>query len=422
MRRLMNTAGSIILSLILALLVWVGATSAQNPSVSLEREITLKVLNQPRDTVIVTRVETTVQARLIAPQNSLEMLRSSDFEAYVDLSEVPVGEDADVPVVVQVKRRGVQLVSYAPTSVRIRLEEYRTRTVAVRVNIVDTPPLGFVAREPVVAPTEVTVAGPGPAVGSVAYASVDIWLRGSRETIDRSLTPTPVDEEGSPVAGVTVTPTTVNVRVELAQRANFKPSVPIKVELGGEVAPLYAVSNITLKPTSVTLVGLPSVLEAIPGYVETEPIDISGATESVSKRVALKLPPGVSVVPETVESEASQMVQVDIEIVPITGGRTMQVPVSAQGLSPQYRATLSPESVDVFLSGPLVQLQDLTVEELEATVNLVDLGPGVHLLKPTVLVPADIEVKGVVPEAVEVQIVGPIPTPVPAVTSTSHGG
>ena len=419
MRRLANTIGTVILSLILALIVWIGATSAENPLVRVERQVAIRMLDQPPDTVIVTRIESNVQARVAVPQNLLDQLRTGDLEAYVDLAEVPIGTDTDVPVVVQVKRRGVQVISYTPTSFTVRLERVESRNVPVRPNIIDTPPLGYVAREPLVEPAQVTVTGPAPAVERVAYASLDIWLRGSRETISRALAPTPLDKDGIPVAGVAVTPATVTVKVELAQRANFKPSVPIRVDLRGEVAPLYAVSNISLKPTSVTLVGLPSVLEGIPGFVETEPVDISDATASISKRVALKLPPGVSVVPESVESDASQMVQVDIEIVPITGGRTMQVPVSPQGLAPQYQATLSPAAVDVLLSGPLVQLQSLTVEEVEATVNLVEVGPGVQVLKPNVMVPAGVEVKGVVPEAVEVQVTEPEAEP--TATPTGDG-
>jgi YbbR domain-containing protein len=233
-----------------------------------------------------------------------------------------------------------------------------------------------------------------------------------------------MDAEGSPVAQVSLEPSVVKVRVELAQRANFRPSVPIRVQLVGEVAPLYWVSNILVQPASVTLVGLPSVLEEVPGYIETEPVDITGATATVSQRVALRLPAGVSVVPETAQTEASQTVQVQVEVQPVTGGQTFQVPVNMQGLAPQFTATLSPEVVDVFLSGPLVQLQALDPAQIEVTVNLLDLSEGSHQVTPTVIVPPGIELKGMVPEAVAVEIVGPAPTPTippPAETATPAG-
>ncbi|MGQ9554054.1 MAG: CdaR family protein [Anaerolineae bacterium] len=425
MRKLVNTVGSLLLALVLALIVWVGATSAENPITTgwYQGQIPIRVQGQPQDTVIVTAMEAYAQARITAPQDYWDTIRVSDFDAYVDLSQVSIGSNVNVPVTVKVLKRGIRLSSFKPASVTVRLEQYVTKEVPVHANIIDDPALGYVARSPIVEPTTVTVGGPAPAVAQVEYVSVDIWLRGSQVNIERNIAATPMDRDDSQVSDVAVMPPLVNVKVELAQRANFKPSVPIRAQLQGDLAPLYWISNITVKPASVTLVGLPSALEQIPGFVETEPVNIDKATAPISQRVALKLPPGVSVMPESAQEEASQMVQVDVSVQPVTGGLILpQVPVHMQGLAPQFTARLSPENVDVYLSGPLVQLQSLTVDQIEVTVNLVDMGEGSHQLTPTVIVPAGIEIKGLAPEAVVVEIVGSTPTSVPsAQTSTLSG-
>ena len=421
-RKLISTVGSLLLALVLALIVWAGATNAENPATTgwYQGQVPIRVQGQPQDTVIVTAMEAYAQVRITAPQDYWDTIRVGDFDAYVDLSQVEVGTNVNVPVFVKVLKRGIRLDSFKPASVTVRLEQYATAEVPVRANVIDAPFVGYVARAPVVEPATVTVGGPAPAVARVQYTSVDVWLRGSQVSIVRNLAPTPMDGDDAAVSDVAVSPSLVKVTVELAQRANFKPSVPIRVQLVGDVAPLYWVSNITVKPGSVTLVGLPSALDEIPGFVETEPVDIDKATAPISQRVALRLPPGVSVMPESAQQEASQMVQVDVDVQPVTGGRTLlQVPVRMQGLAPQFTATLSPESVDVYLSGPLVQLQSLGADQIEVTVNLVDLGEGSHQLTPTVIVPAGVEIKGLVPEAVAVQVVGPAPTPAPPATPPS---
>jgi len=403
-RNLLNTLASVLLSLILAVVVWAGAISAQNPSVTqtFRQPLNIQFRNQPEGTVVVTRLDTTVQVRLTAPQDTWAVLSASDMEAYVDLSQAPIGQDVQLEVVVQIKRPGVRLVERSPAFTTVRLERLASKTVPVRVNIIDSPPLGYVTREPVVTPPEVEVSGPQPSVDRVDHVGVDVWLRGTTESINRDLAPSPLSKDSLPITGLTVTPPTVNVQIELAQRANWAPNVPVRVNLVGEVAPLYSVSNITVVPSRVTLLGLPDALSEIQGYINTEPIDITGATESISRRVTLQLPAGVTVVPDT--PEASQTVQVEIEIVPITSGRTMQVPVRGQGLAPGFEATFSPDTVDVVLYGPLAQLQNLTADDVQATVNLVDLAPGTHRLTPTVVVPPEFELKGVLPETVEVQI------------------
>ncbi|MGI6206626.1 MAG: YbbR-like domain-containing protein [Anaerolineae bacterium] len=421
MRRIINTLGSILLSLVLAFIIWAGATSAENPPVTqaFRQPIPIQLRNQPEGTVVVTRTESSVQLRLTAPQNTWTVLGTNDIDAYVDLSQAPVGSEVELPVTVQIKRPGIRVVEQSPVLTRIRLERLSSKQVPVRVNIIDSPPLGYVTREPVVDPAQVTVSGPEPAVQSIVSAGVDVWLRGTTETVDRSLAPTPLDEDGLPVTGVTMQPSVVNVRVELAQRANWEPSVPVRVNLVGEPAALYSVSNITVTPSRVTLLGLPAALDEIEGYINTEPIDITGATDSISMRVALELPPGVTVVPDS--PEASQTVLVSVEIVPITASRTMQVPVRAQGIAPGLEAHFSPETVDVILNGPLAQLQNLAPESVEATVNLVDLAPGTHRLTPTVIVPAGIELRGILPEAVEVQLIATEATPEPEATAAPSG-
>lgn len=421
LRRLLNVLGSVLLSLVLAFLVWAGATSAENPPVTqlFRQPIPIQLRNQPEGTVVVTRVDTSVQVRLTAPQNTWPRLGTNDLEAYVDLADAPIGREVELPVTVNIKRPGIRLEEQTPVLTTIRLERLASKTVPVRVNVIDSPPLGYVTRDPVVDPQTVVVSGAEPAVARVAFAGVDVWLRGTTESVDRSLTPTPLDEDALPVTGVTVTPSAVNVRVELAQRANWEPSVPVRVNLVGEPAALYSVSNIAVTPSRVTLLGLPSALAEIEGYINTEPVDITGATDTISRRVALELPPGVTVVPDS--PEASQTVLVTVEIVPITASRTMQVPVRAQGLAPGLEARFSPGAVDVILYGPLAQLQTLVPESIEATVNLVDLSPGTHRLTPTVIPPAGTELRGIFPEAVEVQVTASGSSPTPEATTAPAG-
>jgi len=55
-------------------------------------------------------------------------------------------------------------------------------------------------------------------------------------------------------------------------------------------------------------------------------------------------------------------------------------------------------------------LLDLGPDEVPIILDLTGLGPGVHVLEPSVPVPSDIRVEGIAPQTVEVTI-GPAPTP-----------
>jgi YbbR domain-containing protein len=208
------------------------------------------------------------------------------------------------------------------------------------------------------------------------------------------------------------------------QRFGYQ-DVSVRVRIKGEVASGYWISNIAVSPSTVTVVGNPSVLKELPGYVETLPVDVTNATANITERVALDLPQGVSVVqPESGEGQTIGGVQVIIQISAVEGGQTVQRAVQFQGLAENLTAVARPAQVDVILSGPLPRLQSLTLQDVQVIANLYGLGVGTHQVKPTIVVPKSLQVESILPETIEVQISllsgaptsAPLPTPLPGGT------
>ena len=89
------------------------------------------------------------------------------------------------------------------------------------------------------------------------------------------------------------------------------------------------------------------------GFVETTPISLDGANESLEIRATLNLPEGVTVV-------GSQNITVQIGIAPVESSINFNnIPVQFEGLGTGLSATTSPDTVDVYLSGPLYLLEAL---------------------------------------------------------------
>ena len=126
-------------------------------------------------------------------------------------------------------------------------------------------------------------------------------------------------------------------------------------------------------------------------------------------RLDLILPSGVSVV-------GDPSVQVQVGIATIEGSLTMtSQPVEFLNLDPSLAAEVSPQTVDVILSGPLPILDRLTTADLRVVVDLNGLTAGTYQLHPTVeLQVSEIRVESMLPESVEVRIQkAPLPTPTP---------
>ncbi len=399
-QRILSNLGSALLALLLAFVVWVVAVNEENPQKEdpFPNPIPIEFINQPQGIVVFGDVVESVQVVIRAPQSSWDNLRPSSFKAWVDLEGLPVGLH-EMEVQVTCSDRNVHIVEIRPNKITVRLEELKEKEVDVRVNVVDSPPIGYVSRPPTVEPAKVTVRGPGLVVDQVVEVTADIYLRGAKNTVEREVKdPTPRDAQGEPLSSVTIEPAVLKVIVPIEQRAGFR-DVPVRVIRKGQPAPGYWISNVSVEPSIVTVVGSPVAIAAIPGYLETAPVNVEGASSDVVERVPLVLPEGVSVL------GGNQGVSVNVKVEAIEGGLTVQRTVNVQGLDLALKATASPQQVDVILSGPLPRLETLSQGDVQVVVDLVGLDPGTHKVHPTAIVPEGIKVQSIIPDTIEVEIV-----------------
>lgn len=413
-----------VLAIILATMVWFVAVREENPPIEDDyaESINLEVENLPAGTIIFGEVPDQVNLRLRAPQSSWEELSTAKFRAWIDLSGLSPGLH-DLPVQIEVSDRSVVVVEKRPGSVNVRLELLAEDQFPINVEVVDSPPLGYVARSPVLDPITATVKGPASIVNQIDQVWAEVYLRAAKETVERSVDLSARNLNGDVLKRLAITPPKVHVTVPIEQRFGYR-DVSVSVVITGEVASGYWISNILVDPSTVTVVGGPSALNNIPGFVETFEVDVSDATEDISERVALNLPPGVSMVqPENQVSDNNGGVLVTVDVAAIEGGQTVQRMVTFQGLRETRWAVASPPQVDVILSGPLPRLQSLTIRDVKVIADLFGLDPGIHKVKPTVVVPEGLRVESVLPDTIEVEIgIGrlftPTPTPIPPPTST----
>jgi YbbR domain-containing protein len=171
----------------------------------------------------------------------------------------------------------------------------------------------------------------------------------------------------------------------------------VKIDLRGNPAPGYSIANVSVNPQIATVFGSPTTLDALPGFISTEPVSVTNATEGLNQRVKLDLPPGVSML-------GDPFVQVSVRIDAIESSLKVQrVPV-AQGLLPGLEARLSPELVDVIVSGPVPILDTLRADDVQVILNLLNLDIGTHQLTPDVSVPNGLTVVSVLPASIQVVI------------------
>jgi len=395
-RALLIDLSSALIALILALTTWVVAMREQSPIVQdrFSQPIPIEVKNQGEDLLIVGGFEEEVTLLVRAPQKAWGDLEAEEFHAYIDLADLGVGTH-EVPVKVQ-HPGTVRVVEKSPDVVSITLDKAAQRRFRVEANILGDVPVGYRYGVPLVTPSQVVVSGPQSLVDQVEAVVIDLQLRGEKTTMEKAFEPWPQNNIGGTVSGVEISPSQVMVQLPIEQESGYR-DVSVKVVTQGTVASGYWISDMRVDPSTVTVYGDPQRVSELLGFVETEPVDVEGANANLTRSVGLVLPEDISLL-------GVGRVLVRISISPVLGGQTIRVSPTLQGLAPGLGATVSPETVEVILAGPLADLSALQAEDVQVLLDLLDLGPGTYKISPQVVKPDSLEVQSIVPDQLEVVI------------------
>ncbi|NJN53391.1 MAG: hypothetical protein HC804_00745 [Anaerolineae bacterium] len=398
---------ALLLSLLLALVIWVNAQQVEDPLLRRALQIPVEFIGVPENVKIIepSNLNSTVLIVYEGPTSEVDLLTSADFSATVDLSQVPYGQEQLVPVMVTLGNDQITLDPPAPSEIVVHLEELVSKQVPVELDLRGSVPRGYTAGEALLEPSFITVKGIASDVDRLALARVTVFLS-NEDTQTKVVSPQPIfyDQQGR-VAGVSnleVSANQVMVTIPIQEAADFANKV-INVNVVGDPAPGYRVLNTSVEPPSVLVTGRPSQLE-LPFRVQTEPIDVTGLTETFQTRVSLILPPGITL-------DEVQEVVATVEIEPFSSTKIFNRPVDVLGLSEELEAVVKPETARVVLFGPLPVLDALPEQEVVVTVDVFGLEEGTYELEPTVTIPErGLEIRSVQPTLITVVITQPVTT------------
>jgi YbbR domain-containing protein len=234
--------------------------------------------------------------------------------------------------------------------------------------------------------------------------------------ITRTISLQAVDANEQAIDGLTITPDQITVTQYITQRGGYR-NVVVKVTSAGQVENGYRLTNLSVYPPTVTIFSSdPQQVNEIPGYIETVPVDLNGVKDDQDLKVALNLPSGVSVV-------GDQTVQVQVGIAAIEGSITLNnMRIELVGLAEGIFGRVSPETVDVIISGPLPLLDGLKSRDVSVVVEMNGEDVGNYQRTPRVLLKsAELSVESILPGSVEVNVIGRVtitPTVPPRITPT----
>jgi len=375
---------SMLLSLLLAVLVWGYVVGVENPQKETDLyDITVRYegleLLDDRDLVIVDGLDETVDLRVRGRRTDLMNL-SEDTNVSVTVNVSSINASGTFTPLVEVSiPSSVELVRQSVNRMPLKVENMLTRQVAVDVML---DPASTIADDHMIgeltsSPESIRVRGPESIVSSIDVAATRILRENISTTIVTEEMYTFLDSAGVPVAmdGLEVDTDRITATVPVL----MVKTIPLTVEfIEGGGATLSNVKR-EITPASITLSGDPELLEGL-NQISLGEIDLSRVFSSTQEVRDIVLPNGVT----SVSGEESATI--DIEL---TGLKTRTLSVHdilLTGVPEGLQVDLVTQKLIINVRGPAETVDLITVGNIRVEVDLTgqDLPLGQQTVSATV--------------------------------------
>lgn len=392
------------LSLALAMILWGWVTQLQDPY---KDKIFYNVPIMTSNLQDNLQVITTLPAATVTLSGAASDLKSIPaVTVSLDASNITKPGEYRVPVHVK-DVGGISSRKVDPKEVQIQVEETQSKVFPLDV---DTATLATNDSRRIanVKPnvSQVTATGPSSGVERIAKVILPVAVDQHTSTFTSDFTPVAVDANGQQIPEVTLLPATVTAEVTIETRGKQVSVVP---QIVGIPAEGYSVQQRAAFPDTIIVDGPQAELDKLL-FVDTDPVDISGESKSISRRVGIaNLPKGLTIVTPT-----DGTVEVRVAIEDTTSQATVfsAITIEPLGLKSSLTAEITPHQLDVSVHAPRSLLQSLEAQDVKVIADLSGLGPGTYTVEPKVIVPQGVTWLGNKPDRVTVKITSTSATPV----------
>lgn len=398
---------SLILSLLLAIVIWISAVTSADPIVEADLTVPFEVVQQRTNIAVIDPLPEDVTLKIRAPESIIQQIEDDNpITAYIDLIGIEAGT-YKFPVQINTEQLSpIEILEQNPKQLQLKVSNLITKEHLISIQVEGDPAIGYKTSGLEWEGVTTTVTGQETKVESVSMVVGILDISNASGSISEEVSLQALDENGDPVDAVTLSPETVSVNQVISLQGGYR-NLAVNVTTKGIVEPGYRFTSITPAPPTVMVFSEnPQLVEQLPGYVNTIPLDLTGVDGYLETILELDLPEGVSVV-------GDPTVLVQVNVTALETSMIISREIEIIGLLPGLRAEVSPPQVSVQVSGPVPVLDNLTLRDIRVVVDLTNLEIGVHTVIPLIeILPSDVIWEDISPTTVEIVIEeGSEPTP-----------
>ncbi|RLE06424.1 MAG: hypothetical protein DRJ13_00240, partial [Bacteroidetes bacterium] len=145
MRWLGSNLTSLIMSLLLALVIWISAVTSANPNVEVELSVPLEIREQSSDIAIVDPLPQTIYLKVLAPESIIQSLEEDNpLVAYINLTDIEAGTYRfTIQVELPDQLKPIRILDQNPEKVELKVSNLISKLLPVSIQVEGEPAIGY---------------------------------------------------------------------------------------------------------------------------------------------------------------------------------------------------------------------------------------------------------------------------------------
>lgn len=383
-----------ILSILLAIMLWLYVITEQNPVIYKDLSIPVKLINiealSKNSLMLLDKEPYYASLKLRGNKNTLDRLNKNTVTAACDIKEVKSKGSIELPIEISGIPVGVDISWVSSSTIKLNVDNIISKTMLISVKVTGNPLQGMAAMIPIINPEEVTIKGAESLVNTIASAEVQVDISSSNDEVKQKLPVRLFDSKGNEVEDLDFSPKQVDIiiPIENTKRVMIEADYAIKAATG------YILTDISINPKEIYIAGKKDILDSI-SKVKTERIEIEEAKTFVEKEVVLLLPDGVELANKSEKVLFSANIEKSIEK-PIETNK-----IGIRNISDNLEADIQLININALAKGAesLVNAWDV---DNAFYVDLKDLGEGIYNIQLLYDKPEQLEIRELYPNQITV--------------------
>lgn len=390
-----NKLGLKILSLIIAIFLWIFVIGEVNPEITRTYYLDIEFTNEDAMTrkglSVIDYEDTLVSVKVTGKKSDLDEFKQSQLRALIDLSLVSEGEVLVPVTVVPINPlNNLSITSHEPKEIKMNIDRSISVEKPVEIILQGKTPQDYMPGEIEYEHDIVVVSGPKTMIEKIDKLAVFVDLENKTESFSSNLPIRILDKSGDDIKSLHSSMEYLDITVPIHKIKTVKINPRLNTANDNER------DNVRINPEKIEIYGENiSSIESI----DTEYININRLKESGSIKIKLILPQGVNIADENTEIIAIYSSK-DLS------DKEFKIPadnIIARNLNSDldYRVN-SPREFIVKVSGIQKDLNGLQIKDFNIAVDLQNLNIGEYNLPITVEVPLGIILDSIEPRNIEI--------------------